>query len=203
MTRSILAGLALLIAIPFLWGTGCQATGVGDPCVPEPEYDPTYTGAVLTDTDIESKSYQCQSFLCLVNHFQGRVSCPYGQPNTDAGYAGANPCVTPIGQPIVGTNGDGGVAPNCVNRQRSDAVYCSCRCENVEGQTNDGFNYCTCPDGFTCTQLVSSIGGQSFPGLTGGYCVKNGTAYPDNFICDSCDPAQGNCGTGVQGVSGH
>jgi hypothetical protein len=74
-------------------------------------------------------------------------------------------------------------------------VYCSCRCANVDGQTNDGANYCTCPDGFQCTQLVSSIG-LANQGLTGAYCIKNNTKFDPNSNCNSvCNPMSKNCGT--------
>jgi hypothetical protein len=216
MTRSILAALAAVVAIPVLSGTGCQTTGIGDPCIPEPEYDPSYLGATKDDTDTESKSYQCQSFLCLVNHFQGRVTCPYGQKSyNDQGTSNVKPCATPIGQPVTGTtNGQPGgtgnpfvdpnkqdtVPPNCENRPASNSVYCSCRCANLQGKTDDGFNYCTCPDGFQCTQLVTSIG-TAFEGLTGAYCIKSGTAYnPETFVCTDCDPTTANCGS-AQGVT--
>jgi hypothetical protein len=214
MTRRILAGLTAILAISILSGTGCQTTGIGDPCVPEEEYDTSYLGAALTDTDTESKSYQCQSFLCLVNHFQGRVTCPYGQQSfQNQGTNGAQACKTPIGQDVSGTvdGKQGGandpfvdsvnkdtVPPNCQNRPAANSVYCSCRCANVAGKTDDGFNYCTCPDGFECKQLVSSIGA-NLEGLTGAYCIKSGTEYPQNFVCTECDASKKNCGS-AQGV---
>jgi hypothetical protein len=211
MTRSILAGLASAVAITVLSGTGCQSTGVGDPCTPEQEYDPSYLGAQVTEVKAESKSYQCQSFMCLVNHFRGRVTCPYGQKSVDnMGNPGAvpHPCETPIGQPVSGKDANGNfvdsvnqdkVLPNCQERSAANSVYCSCRCANVDGKTDDGANYCTCPDGFKCTQLISSIG-VGFEGLTGAYCVKSGTEYNENtFVCSDCDPATASCGT-AQGV---
>src|SRR5271165_2585312 len=79
MTRSILAILAASIAVAVLSGTGCNATGIGDPCVPEQEYLPTFQGFDPQEVSVESKSFQCMTRLCLVNHFRGRVSCPYGQ----------------------------------------------------------------------------------------------------------------------------
>ena len=44
MTRSILAILAAFIAVAVLSGTGCVTTGIGDPCIPEQEYVPTFEG---------------------------------------------------------------------------------------------------------------------------------------------------------------
>jgi len=251
MTRKILAGLAATVAIGVLTGTGCQSTGVGDPCTPEQEYDPSFLGFAASEVSVESKSFQCQTRLCLVNHFQGRVSCPYGQdvtgaplsgtttctnsdprpdgtapacsgqtaqnwgccaPGTNAPISGWDPtCVgpeppSPFDSPCSMSGGDlsacnARVLPQCTNRTADSAVYCSCRCADVNGQTTDGANYCTCPDGFSCTQLVSSIGATD-SGLTGAYCIKNGTQYQVGNICTSCDPATGTCGN-AQGVTVH
>jgi hypothetical protein len=80
------------------------------------------------------------------------------------------------------------VDPSCTDRTADKAVYCSCRCANIDGKTDDGANYCTCPDGFTCEQLVTSIG-QGDTGLTGAYCIKNGTKYDRANACQlTCDP---------------
>jgi hypothetical protein len=207
MTRSILAVIAVGLGVGVLSGTGCKQTGVGDPCTPEQEYQPTFQGFNPQEVNVESKSFQCQTRLCLVNHFQGRVSCPYGQfgPGSD-GTTGTpsgakDPCYVPgTKDSITGNAADmqNGkvVAPNCVDRTADKAVYCSCRCQNVDGRTDDGANYCTCPDGFHCSQLVTSIGALD-TGLTGGYCVKDGTDYNRANACgQNCDPSQKDkCGT--------
>jgi hypothetical protein len=81
MTRSIvtgLFGLLSVVAVGFL-PASCQSGGVGDPCTPEDEYNPQFAGFKVTEENIESRSFQCQTRICLVNHFQGRVSCPLGQ----------------------------------------------------------------------------------------------------------------------------
>lgn len=59
--------------------TGCPSGGVGDPCIPEDEYLSGFSGFKLGEESIESRAFQCQSRVCLVNHFQGRVTCPQGQ----------------------------------------------------------------------------------------------------------------------------
>lgn len=218
MTRSILAALAASVAIALVVGTGgCNSTGVGDPCTPEAEYSQSFLGFSAQEVNIESKSFQCQTRLCLANHFQGRVTCPYGQgstgapisPATSCGTENGNPygCCTPIQQVVDGIDQTltppavddpkvgATVLPQCLDRTADKAVYCSCRCANVDGQTNDGANYCTCPSGFSCTQLVSSIGATD-EGLTGAYCIKSGTDYDPNNSCESeCDPSAGNCGS--------
>jgi hypothetical protein len=223
MTRSILAALAATIAVAVLSGAGCNSTGVGDPCVPEQEYDRTFLGFDRNEVSIESKSFQCQTRLCLVNHFQGRVSCPYGQAADGTPLSGTqacNPlstspagCCTPgVPQPVTGPL-DANRMPldmvnketvpgQCDKRTADKAVYCSCRCANIYGQTNDGANYCTCPDGFNCVSLISSIGDRTNEGLTGAYCVKARTEFDPNVMCTPCSPMFGNCGA-HQGVAAH
>jgi hypothetical protein len=231
MTRSFIAGLCAAVAVAVLSGTGCQDTGVGDPCTPEEEYSQTFLGFNVGEVSVEADSFQCRTRLCLVNHFQGRVSCPYGQNADGSNVSGTQSCATaqsisgtgttnygcctpgvdqPINGLIPGTQTEADsvnmatVPPQCSNRTAADAVYCSCRCANVNNQTNDGFNYCTCPDGFSCTQLISSIGGVANQGLTGAYCVKNGTVFDPNNGCPECTTSPTpDCGN-AQGVqAGH
>jgi len=238
MTRNYLAALTALTAIGFVTvvsGTGCASTGIGDPCIPEAEYAADFLGFDQKEVNVESKSFQCETRLCLVNHFQGRVSCPYGQ-NANASAASGSPEVTtpaftcdgehgaPTGQNdpcclpgveqtvvsdtdcppppaqseaaytacLASAPGKAMASPvqaNCSDRTADKAVYCSCRCENVDGQTNDGAVYCQCPSGFSCTQLVTPIGAGN-AGLTGGYCIKNNTDYnvANGSCSNNCDP---------------
>jgi hypothetical protein len=215
MTRSffsvIAVGIVGLALSPALLG-GCQQTGVGDPCTPEQEYDPTFNNFAVSEVNVESKSFQCQTRLCLVNHFQGRVSCPYGQttanqalvnglpgcgvPGSKADTSGKYPSGQAIGdqQPVQS------VKAQCTDRRADKAVYCSCRCANVDGRTDDGANYCKCPDGYACQQLVTPIG-PTDTGLTGAYCVKSGTVYDSTKACAAvCDPAVKNCGSNNSGT---
>ncbi len=201
MTRSILAVFAVGLALAVLSGTGCKQTGVGDPCTPEQEFQPTFQGFDQKEVLLESKSFQCQTRLCLVNHFKGRVSCPYGQKNGTAPTGAKDPCFVPGStDPIIGNAADTAngktVSAQCLDRTADKAVYCSCRCQNVDGRTDDGANYCKCPDGFHCGQLVTSIGASN-EGLTGGYCVKDGTDFKTSDNCgQSCDASLKNCGSG-------
>jgi hypothetical protein len=206
MTRWIISAVAVC-AIAALYGApGCGATGVGDPCIPDEEYDPTFQAFALGDVNVESKSYVCLTRLCLVNHFQGRVSCPYGQTAPGQGPQGpANSnaaavhsekgCTIPGGTPgkdvVTATNVSvnklagssvGWVPPQIPgtlagDRTANKTVYCSCRCANVNGRTDDGDVYCSCPQNYACTQLVTTIGLGTGEGLTGAYCVLNGTEY--------------------------
>jgi hypothetical protein len=232
MTRSFFAVLFVGVAGVALFPMslqGCSQTGVGDPCVPEQEYDPTFRQFTIGEVNVESKSFDCQTRLCLANHFQGRVTCPYGQtiqaaprklngsvPYTDKNGAPIGSCVlpgggqddqsgkAPAGQDVYGNNKNPapGVAPTAevlpqrLDRTANQAVYCSCRCANVNNQTNDGAVYCACPDGFACTQLVAPVQAGVNEGLTGAYCIKKGTDF-DALATPkgTCDPAQKNCGT--------
>lgn len=84
MTRSMLCGLLALVCVGAIGAVpiACQSGGVGDPCTPEDEYDTQFPGFKIAQENIESRSFQCSTRICLVNHFQGRVSCPFGQgPN--------------------------------------------------------------------------------------------------------------------------
>ncbi len=212
MTRSILALVVAVGVTGVLVGQGCKQTGVGDPCTPEAEYKTYFNGFDQNEVNIESKSFQCQTRLCLVNHFQGRVSCVYGQDSTKNGPSpGKKPgepgggCITPGGDPadsnaLISGNPDASnkqlatVLPQCFGREAAKTVYCSCRCANVDGKTDDGANYCTCPDGFSCSQLVNSIGGNFNEGLTGAYCIKANTAFDRANPCTTnCDPVATKC----------
>ena len=198
MTRAILTaflvGAALLVGIP-----ACNDDGIGDPCTPEQEYDPSFLGFDEKEVNVESKSFQCRTRVCLVNHFRGRASCPYGQNSDGSAPTGATSCVVPgTTDAITGKTSDGSfvdpkkealVQPECVDRAADKTVYCSCRCADINGDTPSDQTFCKCPDGFACTQLVTSIG-QGNEGLTGSYCIKKGTDYDPTTACSSgsCDP---------------
>ena len=178
----------------------CSVGGVGDPCIPEDEYQSSFSGYSVEETNVESRSFQCETRVCLVNHFQGRVSCPYGQ--LDADKAGCNGTFEP-GKccKIPGTLGGGddavaaAVSPQLAARRPDRAVYCSCRCANVDGKTNDGASYCDCPSGYQCAQLIPNLQLGELQ-LAGSYCIKSGTAFK---ITDkagvTCEPDGNNAGT--------
>jgi hypothetical protein len=209
MTRSILAVALTIAGLSTFAGQGCGVTGIGDPCVPDEEFKPDFRGFALKESSAESKSYQCQTRLCLVNHFRGRVSCPGGQDRQGAAPPGGkdackvpgtdSPITADLANPKDPASGSADpkklkcVPGQCSKRTPDKAVYCSCRCANINGKTDDGGNYCTCPDGFGCEQVVSSIGAGN-EGLTGAYCIKAGTKYNEN--ADPCgDPVANSIST--------
>jgi hypothetical protein len=188
----------------------------GGPCTPEEEFNPRFPAFDVHEVTVEAQSLECATHICLVNHFQGRVSCPYGQAVDGSPRQGAtaecadnNPlsgrapgCCTPgIPQAVTGPLSNNmpvdlttqqTVPGQCTQRTADKAVYCSCRCANVGGTTNDGATYCTCPGGYSCTQLPFDIGVNG--PLSGAYCIKGGTQYDPNQSCTACDPAIGGCG---------
>jgi hypothetical protein len=176
--------------------------GVGDPCIPEDEYQTAFSGYSVEETNVESRSFQCETRVCLVNHFQGRVSCPYGQTqdaaNSCQGGFDPNSCCK-----IPGTVGGGGdvvvapVSPQLAGRRPDRSVYCSCRCANVDGKTNDGASYCDCPSGYQCTQLIPNLQLGELQ-LAGSYCIKAGTAFKvtdkAGVTCEPDGNGGGTCG---------
>ncbi len=194
LARVALASMTLGLTL------GCNPGGVGDPCIPEDEYRQQVPGYAVTEVNVESRSFQCETRVCLVNHFQGRVSCPYGQTveQTDACVAdGACNSDNGVGCRVPGTNGDNPndriqvpVEPQLLERRADDAVYCSCRCDGPQANAR----YCECPSGYACVELVEDLDlGQSQ--LAGSYCIKEGTRYNTRQKSgDECDAAQGNCG---------
>lgn len=198
----VLLGGVLLLASP-----GCGDEGIGDPCTPEQEYDPAFLGFDENQVIAESKSFQCRTRLCLVNHFRGRVSCPYGQDREGNPTNGSDvKCRIPgSSTEVTGRLQDGSFAdetnqarvrPQCVDRAADKAVYCSCRCADINGNKPSDQVFCDCPEGFTCERLVKSVA-RGNEGLTGSYCVKNGTSYDESTVCnqecDAKDPSR-NCG---------
>jgi hypothetical protein len=173
--------------------------GIGAPCVPNDESGPTFQAFSVLGVSLAKGVVACATGACLVNHFQGRVTCPYGQTEPGMGPKGPNGspaaaessqngCKTPGASlsPVTATNMSvagfpAGAVPAQItgtgagDRTANKTVYCSCRCANPEGKTDDGASYCTCPGGFSCTQLVTAIGADD--DMAGAYCVLAGTTY--------------------------
>ena len=149
---------------------------IGAPCVPAIEDEPSFGGFNEREVAIETKSRSCSSGVCLVNHFRGRVSCPYGEA-TKGG------CRTPRGI-AVDAGSFSAVEAQCADRRPEVAVHCSCRCANALGRTDDGASYCACGAGFVCESLIAPVPGED--ALAGSYCVR-AAALPSTCGA-SCSP---------------
>ncbi|MCH2108580.1 MAG: hypothetical protein MK135_04580 [Polyangiaceae bacterium] len=250
--------LAMVLGGSFL-GSNCSGSGIGDPCVPEDEYKTSFPGFDQGEVNVESRSFQCATRVCLVNQFRGRVTCPYGQEEITVDGEGTNVAecgnvpstVSGVPFPITakrtadctaddlnlcntcnpdavqnccpaegipGTACDLGCMPGAIKhsascrvpdrdgsslqdrvavkvnpqyeeRQADDAVYCSCRCADANGDSEGG-NFCECPSGFSCRQLVDDLN-LGKDQLAGGYCVRNGsefdTTQPPSTDCELAD----------------
>lgn len=184
MTRSHSLLSFIALATLGLSTLGCEPGGVGDPCIPEDEYHQDFSSFAVSEVNVESKSFQCVTRVCLVNHFQGRVSCPYGQTEAAVGLVEGTEAAPGTDKAlrcrIPGTDGSleedrirVPVQPQLTGRLADQAVYCSCRCKGPDPNAR----YCECPSGYTCEELVKELGFSKGSQLAGSYCVKSGTAY--------------------------
>jgi hypothetical protein len=174
-SRFFSAALSLLaLAVLGLGGSACQGVGVGDPCIPEDEYRRGFGGYSKDEVNVESRSFQCETRVCLVNKFQGRVTCPYGQ------LAGNGGCKTPDLEEDIAVP----VPAQLTERRPDRSVYCSCRCDAPPGSDRGNAPFCECPEGYSCENLIDDIG-LGNKQLAGGYCVKNGTEAESQSFSDT------------------
>ena len=140
--------------------TACQSGGIGDPCTPEDEHEPTFAGFDLAEEYIESRSFQCDTRICLVNHFQGRVSCPLGQPPPRfCGLPDDPPCFE--GESCVPS---ASLAPNCEPGDDSSACrrhVCQAPggCQRADATDEENKNKACCVPG-TDTPVSAPVCGQ-------------------------------------------
>jgi hypothetical protein len=122
----------------------------------------------------------------LVNHFQGRTTCPYGQSDAQARDTSAPEelvCHVPGTSDRVSV----AVSKQFSGRRSQDTVYCSCQCA---GPDPNGV-YCACPGGFQCVSFVGEY----------SYCIKAGTEYEAGApnvglpcTLSQTNPPTGDCG---------
>jgi hypothetical protein len=170
---------------PFDASANDAAPAIGAPCIPSSEANPSFDGFTSGDIELAPIPTSSGAPTCLVDHFRGLVTCPYGQSATGQAPAGASPCITTGGQPVTGA-----VEPQCTDRLASAVVVWSCRCANTQGQTDDGSQYCSCPSGTACVQTITPLGAEE--DFSGAYCLSPAaTAQPS--CATSCNPATAPC----------
>ncbi|MCU0693316.1 MAG: hypothetical protein MUF54_18150 [Polyangiaceae bacterium] len=184
MTRqTLVSGLAILAFGAF--AVACKAGGVGDPCIPNEEYSPEYRTASLGGADIDERSFQCETRVCLAKNFRGRVTCPFGNPAGGSKYAGPDKeCKVPGTEVQVTVD----VVPQCADRVGQ--VYCTCRCDGEDASAK----YCDCPEDYVCTEVTNSLSADIGP--NDKYCVKKNDTAGDGYECRSlgCDEDPNRCG---------
>jgi hypothetical protein len=151
------AGLFAVTAFALI-PLACAGGGVGDPCTPEEEYVAGFAGFNLAEVYIESRSFQCSTRVCLVNHFQGRVSCPLGQsaagvracsgPGDDASCGSSGTCTAAetFAEPCVPCDASGDPtcpASACPEGLTCDPAHGVCTCDSAKSPTLalDGVSY--------------------------------------------------------------
>jgi hypothetical protein len=140
---------------------------LGAACVPEIERSPTFHGYATNHVAVNYANPACGSSVCLVNHMQGRVSCPYGQ--TEDELAASSPgCHVPWSTEPVTVPVD----PQRLSRTASSAATCSCRC-NGPGEGP----FCVCPGAMECVPLIAETGSVELDIAAGSYCIPRGTAF--------------------------
>jgi hypothetical protein len=158
---------------------------LGTPCFPGLERNHDFNGFSLDEVAFALGSPDCESNTCLVNHFQGRASCPYGQTSEQAASDRACFRPGPDGQVTVP------VEPQLEARRAEDNVICSCRCNGPDRSAS----YCDCPSDMECAPLVPYGIAPNSGAYVGGYCIKKGTRYdPEDPNINLCNLADRNCG---------
>ncbi len=154
------------------------STRLGEPCVSADEDLPEFAGHSTTENTIERRD---DDLVCLVTQFQGRQSCPLGQPAPNACAADADcdgercvgglciSCFTREGAPVTTA-----VCGQCSLRPSTEQAFFSCRCGRDEGQPDDGEPLCDCPSSMACEPIVPHLGLGPNP-VAGHYCVRTNT----------------------------
>ena len=176
---SVPVAVAALLAMSCGAESSLASGAVGSACIPDEENRPGFYGYDWDAVFVETNTPKCRGEVCLVAYFQGRQSCPYGQEEPSAG------CKTTDGTQDVTEP----VPPQLEGRPANDAVYCSCRCA---GPDPNG-DYCECPTGFDCEELIPAVFESDPTGIAGSYCVKSGTVPPPR-PGDECNAVTRSCG---------
>ncbi|HEX6274805.1 MAG TPA: hypothetical protein VFZ53_17305, partial [Polyangiaceae bacterium] len=163
---------------------GSGATG--DSCLPSQERRVDFQGFALQEVTLDLGTPECQTNLCLVNHFQGRASCPYGQASPLDADTGPK-CFLPGEDAFV----DGPVDPQLVERRADDNAICSCRCDGPGPGP-----FCTCPEGMRCEPLIPGAGVPGEDEYVGSFCINAGTRYDPTQppAANTCTTFEMNCG---------
>ena len=174
MIRTRLYGVLALVSVGTLMTlpVACQSGGIGDPCTPEDEYNTQFPGFKVEQENIESRSFQCQTGICLVNHFQGRTNCPAGQPPPaqcnglgDTSCSNGRACV--LSQTY---------APACAPCDRADPTCVdTCQAAGFADRCDAGSSYCGC----TSDQTISGVQFRCEPAAncTTGSCPRVLNSY--------------------------
>src|SRR5690348_17093116 len=133
---SLVLGFAVYACSSVTTGSSTQAVGVGKPCVPPDERQEYFSGFEVTEYVVDVPADECETNLCLVNHFQGRTTCPYGQTESDAQGRSQPPEELLCHVPGTATRVKVPVPRQFTGRRSVDSVYCSCQCDGPDPNGN-------------------------------------------------------------------
>jgi hypothetical protein len=157
---------------------------LGARCLPDDERLPGFYGFYQNEVSVDANA-GCSSGVCVVNHLQGRVSCPYGQT---ADESQTDPkCFIPgteLGVTVP-------VDPQLLQNRADSAAICSCRC------AGDGPGpFCACPSDMECSPLIDRLGLPTDETVAGSYCIPRGSAWDPTSPSSGevCDRSLANCG---------
>lgn len=178
-------------------GGDASKEAIGTPCVPSEEQVSGFTAYDANEVTLDVDHPACGGGLCVVNHFQGRVSCPYGQTEADLALPADDPrrCrITDADGRPTGEVVESAVPPQLLDRRAEDVVRCSCRCAGPDPNAD----YCTCPSRMDCVELFEDFGFQN--GFEGSYCIALGTTYDEDTAgTATCDKDGTDPGTSCGG----
>lgn len=171
---------------------------VGSECTPRSESAAQFSGFKITEDTLELNAPECGGGHCMINHFQGRVSCPLGQPAPTDG-AGEHGCV-----PEPAGDGEWGRGSCVTGFTCRPVASTSAVCDPAEGEEADIFcanvGQGPCNEGGYC-ECATDTDCPSFPGVIPvcdvehKQCVAFACYRPDN--CQDPDaPATENAGKG-------
>jgi hypothetical protein len=152
---------------------------LGSVCEPLSELDPEFSGFHVEEVSIDEHTPVCASGTCVIQGFQGRVSCPYGQSDASGGCTLAH-----SREPVLVS-----VYPQLVARPPEVAALCSCHCAGPGPGP-----FCACSSGFECAHLVDDLGFGSRD-IVGSFCLPKGARYERGAvnIADTCRSDLQNC----------
>ena len=117
---------------------------IGDPCTPTGERHAGWPGATgVSSVAVEDGFDSCNSGICIMNHFQGRVSCPLGQATPPS-------CAGPDDTSC-------GAGSSCVAIENHHGPYCDPTVADGgapqcgSGLCNPNRNTCACTKDSECT----------------------------------------------------
>jgi hypothetical protein len=168
--RRAIGGVVIVSSFAALSLVGCPGTGVGAACTPEDEFKEGFPGFSLDSAFIESRSFQCQTRICLVNYFQGRVSCPNGQAKPES-CDDKTACKDPQEKCIPA----GVILKNCDPTPCSQAGANTANCNKPDGKNiacadricDPDNKYCRCEGAADCPApyFCDQSAGKGLPGL--------------------------------------